>query len=69
VADVHTVQRARRDVPGQAFLSLAVAPPHLHAPELGDNRRHYEQKLLDAGADRVIPHTGAVLEALIPQLT
>ena len=69
VADVHTVQRARREVPGQAFLSLAVAPPHLHPPELGDNRRHYEQKLLDAGADRVIPHTGAVLEALIPELS
>lgn len=69
VADVHTVQRARREAPEQAFLSLAVAPPHLHTHEQGDTRRHYEQKLLDAGADRVITHTGAVLEALIPHLT
>jgi HAD superfamily phosphatase len=69
VADVHTVQRARHVAPEQTFLSLAVAPPHLHPLELGGARRNYEQKLLEAGADRVIVHTGAVLEALIPHLT
>jgi len=41
-----------------------VAPPHLQQPEAEERRRTYEQRLLEAGADRVIPHTTAVLEAL-----
>ena len=52
VADVLTVQRARAQCPDQRFLSLAVAPPHLHGqPEA---RATYEAKLLEVGADVVL---------------
>ena len=64
VADVITVQRARQQQPQQRFISLAVAPPHLQQQEAALRRRSYEQQLLEAGADRVIPRTTAVLEAL-----
>jgi HAD superfamily phosphatase len=64
VADVITVQRARQEQPEHPFLSLAVAPPHLHTPEAQKRRGHYEAQLLEAGADAVIPSTTAVLESL-----
>lgn len=68
VADVITVQRARQQQPGQAFVSLAVAPPHLHAPEAAERRRQYEIQLARAGADAVIPRATAVLTALAQAL-
>lgn len=58
VADVLTVQRARAQCPGQRFLSLAVAPPHLHGDPAA--RAAYEARLLAAGADALIPSTTAV---------
>jgi HAD superfamily phosphatase len=64
VADVLTVQRARQVQPEQRFLSLAVAPPHLHSPAAGERRGRYEAQLLEAGADAVIPSTAAVLAGL-----
>ena len=62
VADVLTVVNARQACPQQRFLALAVAPPHLH----GDvpSRRAYEERLLEAGADAVIPATASVLTEL-----
>jgi HAD superfamily phosphatase len=62
VADVLTVQRARAQCPGQLFLSLAVAPPHLHGDPLA--RLAYEAKLLEAGADAVIASTAMLLNQL-----
>jgi HAD superfamily phosphatase len=70
VADVLTVERARQVCPGQRFLSLAVAPPHLQGPERLEARHAYEQRLRQAGADRILPATAAVLanlEALLTQ--
>ena len=70
VADVLTVERARQVVPQQRFLSLAVAPPHLHGPEHLETRHAYEERLRQAGADRILPATAAVLanlEALLTQ--
>ncbi|MFM7312717.1 MAG: TIGR01548 family HAD-type hydrolase [Cyanobium sp.] len=64
VADVLTVMRARRQVPDQRFLALAVAPPHLHGSEVAARRAPYEVQLRQAGADAVIPATGAVLEVM-----
>ena len=64
VADVLTVMRARELLPEQRFLSLAVAPPHLQAAEAAERRASHEAQLLQAGADRVIPQTARVLEAL-----
>ena len=68
VADVETVQRARRQRPQQRFWSLAVAPPHLQTPEQRPARQRYEAQLQAAGADRILSCTadvkGAVLELL-----
>jgi HAD superfamily phosphatase len=62
VADVLTVRNAREACPDQRFLSLAVAPPHLHGdPEA---RRRYEQGLARAGSDAVVPSTGLALKTL-----
>jgi HAD superfamily phosphatase len=57
VADVETVQRARRRRPDQRFLALAVAPPHLHLPEQAPQRAAYEQRLRAAGADHLLGTT------------
>ncbi|MCP9891310.1 TIGR01548 family HAD-type hydrolase [Cyanobium sp. Aljojuca 7D2] len=66
VADVRTVQRARAQCPGQRFLSLAVAPPHLHGqPEA---RAAYEARLREAGADAVLQTTDSLLQELLPLL-
>ncbi|QVL54351.1 MAG: TIGR01548 family HAD-type hydrolase [Cyanobium sp. M30B3] len=62
VADVLTVMQARRRCPEQRFVALAVAPPHLHGDEAA--RGAYEAKLREAGADRILASTAAVLEAL-----
>jgi HAD superfamily phosphatase len=64
VADVLTVQRARQVCPHQRFLSLAVAPPHLQGPEHLEARHAYEERLRQAGADRILPATASVLACL-----
>jgi len=64
VADVLTVQRAREQLPQQRFLSLAVSPPHLHGAAASGRRAAYEARLLEVGADVVIPATDQVLAAL-----
>jgi HAD superfamily phosphatase len=68
VADVETVIRARAQLPGQRWLSLAVAPPHLARPGAEAGRRDYEQALRAAGADRVLACSAEsldVMEALL----
>jgi HAD superfamily phosphatase len=60
VADVETVRRARLEHPMQRFLALAVAPPHLHAPERAAQRRDYEHQLLTAGADHLLASTASL---------
>jgi HAD superfamily phosphatase len=62
VADVLTVGNARRACPSRRFLSLAVAPPHLHG--LPAARGLYECSLRDAGADAVIASSGDVQREL-----
>lgn len=64
VADVLTVQRAREVCPRQRFLSLAVAPPHLHGPKRLEARHAYEERLRQAGAERILPATDVVLASL-----
>lgn len=65
VADVLTVRRARERVPGQRLLSLAVAPPHLHASHLGGQRQAYEERLREAGADHLLASTAALSPAAL----
>jgi HAD superfamily phosphatase len=69
VADVLTVERARQVCPEQRFLSLAVAPPHLQGREQLEARHAYEQRLRQAGADRILPATVALLANLEILLT
>ena len=70
VADVLTVQRARQQCPDARFLSLAVAPPHLHGPQALERRAAYEARLVEAGADGVLPSTQALEpEALVGWLS
>ncbi len=54
VADVKTVLNARLRVPQQKFISLAIAPPHLHEDSNKEKRLNYEVKLKEAGADQII---------------
>ncbi len=60
VADVLTVENARRRLPGQRWLSLAVAPPHLHHPDRREERHRYEHSLRQAGADRLLASTASL---------
>ena len=65
VADVETVLRARAALPDQRLLSLAVAPPHLQVAGQEAARAAYEERLRQAGADRVLDHTGEALEVVL----
>jgi len=69
VADVETVIRARAQRPGQRWLSLAVAPPHLARPGAEAARQRYEQALRAAGADRVLAHSADGLDTIEALLT
>ena len=61
VADVQTVIRARALWPQQRFVSLAVVPPHLQAPDQQQARARYEEGLRQAGADRILQSTSDAL--------
>ena len=65
VADVETVLRARAALPDQRLLSLAVAPPHLQVTGKEAARAAYEERLRQAGADRVLGHTGEVAAVML----
>ena len=54
VADVKTVINARIRIPQQKFISLAIAPPHLHGISNLKRRISYESKLKEAGTDLLI---------------
>ena len=66
VADVQTVIQARQQRPDQSWLSLAVAPPHLHGQSQA--RQAYEQQLVQAGADHIVGSTPELL-FFLDQLT
>ncbi len=65
VADVKTVINARHQLPNQQFISIAVAPPHLQSNDRLKARNNYEQQLLLAGADALIPKTESVQSHLL----
>ncbi len=64
VADVLTIQNAREKIPTQKFVSFAVAPPHLHKKENQVAREFYENELKEAGADKILNSTTAILDHL-----
>ncbi len=64
VADVLTVIQARQQQPDQQFVSLAVAPPHLHGRDHQAARNAYEERLKQAGADKILSCTAAAIETI-----
>ncbi len=64
VADILTINKARHKVPEQKFLSLGVAPPHLHSNDKILARSTYEGQLKKAGADKVIASTKEAFEII-----
>ena len=54
IEDVNTVLNAREKIPSQKFISIGLAPPHLHLKSRLKERNLYETNLLNAGADFII---------------
>ena len=54
IADVKTVINARKQIPTQKFISIGVAPPHLHLQSRVKDRNLYELNLRNAGADFIL---------------
>ena len=54
IADINTVINARKLIPQQVFISIGIAPPHLHSVNHIDERIKYESNLEMSGADLVI---------------
>ena len=54
IADVHTVINARKVIPSQKFISIGLAPPHLHLKSRSKERNFYETNLKNAGADLIL---------------
>ena len=54
IADIKTVINARKQIPSQKFISIGVAPPHLHLKSRKNERYSYESQLINAGADLIL---------------
>jgi len=69
VADVKTVMNARIRIPHQKFISLAIAPPHLHLKSTQEERKNYEDRLKAAGADLIIKSLNDFKNQITPLFT
>jgi len=54
IADINTVMNAKKEMPSQKFISIGIAPPHLHSKSRLNERNLYERNLLIAGADLIL---------------
>jgi len=54
IADINTVINARKEIPSQKFISIGIAPPHLHLKSRLNERNSYETNLRNAGADLIL---------------
>ena len=54
VADIKTVMNAKKEIPSQKFISIGIAPPHLHSKSRLNERNLYELNLKKAGADIIL---------------
>ena len=54
IADINTVMNAKKEIPSQKFISIGIAPPHLHSKSRLNERDSYEKNLQDAGADLIL---------------
>ncbi len=64
VADILTIKRAREVLPDQKFISLAVAPPHLHMKGKEVARADYEKTLREYGADHILKSTSEAIDKI-----
>ncbi len=61
VADVLTIKNAKKKQPKKNFISMGIAPPHLHALAKLEARTTYEKVLKGAGADVILKTTEEAL--------
>ncbi len=54
IADVMTVINARKKISNQKFISIGIAPPHLHLESRLKERNAYESNLRKAGANFIL---------------
>ncbi len=54
IADINTVKNAKKEIPSQKFISIGIAPPHLHSKSRLIERRSYETNLRNGGAELII---------------
>ena len=54
VADIKTIINARKKIPSQKFISIGIAPPHLHKESFIKARKEYELGLKKKGADMIL---------------
>ena len=54
IADVITVINARKKIPSQKFISIGLAPPHLHLESRLKERYAYEKNLRKFGAELIL---------------
>ena len=54
IADIYTVMNAKKEIPSQKFISIGIAPPHLHSKSRLKERDSYEKNLKNAGADLIL---------------
>ncbi len=54
IADINTVLNARKKIPSQKFISIGIAPPHLHLKSRLKERKAYERNLQKAGAEIIL---------------
>ena len=62
IADIKTVMNARKQIPSQIFISIGVAPPHLHPKSRSIERLTYEDNLRRAGADFILNSVNDIQE-------
>ncbi len=62
IADINTVINAREKIPEQVFISIGIAPPHLHSANNEKERIKYECNLEAAGADLLIKSINDLLK-------
>ena len=54
ITDINTVINARKEIPSQKFISIGIAPPHLHLNSRLKERNSYEKNLKNAGAELIL---------------
>ena len=62
IADINTVINARNLIPEQVFISIGIAPPHLHSDNYKKERMIYESNLEKSGADLIIKSVNDILK-------